>query len=516
MPVRMSGLVSNLDTESIIASLMSAQKTKQTKIENKITKLEWKQDKWKNLNTKMFSFYSDTLSKFRMQNSFATKKASSSNETLATVTASNTAAEGSHSLSVKQLASSQFVTGAQLSADDNSLAITTNTKLVDLNMTAGNQISVTAGTVTKNLTIDDKTTVSDFLTTLRNAGLSASYDTTQKRFFISSKQSGSENAFTLTATNPSELSGLGLSEITKTTTSDRVTMNYGSNITLVQPKDSKYTYNGVEFTSSSNNIAINGVSITIKGVTPGANTDDPTDDIPINLNISNDTQAVYDMVKSFVSSYNTLLKEMNTSFYADSAAGFEPLSDDDKKAMSDDEIKKWEDKIKDSLLRRDSTLGSLITSMRSKLGGSVMVNGKSYSLSSYGISTSSDYSEKGLLHIDGNTEDSTTAIKTDKLMEALTKNPDTVAEVLTQLAGNLYSDLQKNMSSNKLRSALTFYNDKEMKNTLKDYNSDLKTMEKKLKDMEDRYYKQFSAMETALAKMNSQSSSLASMLGTKS
>lgn len=520
MPIRMTGLVSNMDTESIIASLMSVQRTKQTKIENKITKLEWKQEIWKDFNTKMYSFYSDSLSKFRLQSSFATKKVSSSDESVATVTASNSAAEGTHSLKVSKLASSQFVTGG-VAKPDNSLAVSASTKLVDLGMTVGKTITVKSGTaaegnvVEKSMTIKEGDTVAEFLNTLKSAGLSASFDTSQQRFFISSKQSGTKNVFALTTDDDSKFDKLGLSEIKP---AEDGTINYSdaSGMSLIQAKDAKYQYNGVDYTSSSNNLSINGLSITLKGLSKGADTATEDDDQPINLSVSNDTKAVYDMVKSFIKTYNSLLKEMNTNYYADSSAGYEPLTDDEKKAMSDSEVEKWEKKIKDSLLRRDDTLSSLITTMRSNLTGSVKVNEKSYSLSSYGISTSSDYSEKGLLHIDGDADDSKTARNDDKLFAALEKDPDTVATVLSQLAGELYNELSKKMTSTSLRSTLTVYNDKEMKKTLTNYKKELSTMEDKLQDMENRYYKQFSAMETALAKMNSQSSSLAAMLGTKS
>lgn len=515
MAVRMSGLVSNLDTESIIGAMMSAQKMKKTKIENKITKLEWKQERWKALNTKLYSLYTDTLSKLRMQSSFGTRKVASSDETVATVTASNSAPEGTHTLKVKQLASAQFVTGSQLTADENSKAISSSTKLTDLNMTAGNTITVTAGSKTKSLEVTESTTVADFVSTLKSAGLNASYDTTQKRFFISSKESGYDNAFSLTATTASELSGLGLSTITKTDNGDGTTsVSIGSMGTMVAPKDAIYNYNGVEFTSSSNNISVNGLSITLKGVTSGWGTTDTTDDEVITLGVTNDTDAVYNMIKSFITKYNELLKEMNTDYYAETASGYEPLTDDEKEAMSDDEVEKWETKIKDSLLRRDDTLGSLLNMMKTKMSSSVTIDGKSYSLSSFGIKTSVDYTEKGLLHIDGDSEDSLVASNTEKLKAALTNDPDTVMKVLSEIAGGLYSSMSESMKSNSMRSALTFYNDKDMKNTLKEYNDDLKDMEDRLKDVEDRYYKQFSAMETALSKLNSQSSYLSNLMGT--
>ena len=80
MPIRMTGLISNLDTEGIIKELMGAQNLKKTKIENKITKLEWKQEKWKELNTKIYKLYTDSLADMKTEGTYLTKKASSSNE----------------------------------------------------------------------------------------------------------------------------------------------------------------------------------------------------------------------------------------------------------------------------------------------------------------------------------------------------------------------------------------------------------------------------------------------------
>ena len=76
MPIRMTGLTSGLDTESIVNQLMSAQRTKQTKVENKKQKLEWKQEIWKGLNTKIYGFYKDSLSKMKYSSNYSTKKAS--------------------------------------------------------------------------------------------------------------------------------------------------------------------------------------------------------------------------------------------------------------------------------------------------------------------------------------------------------------------------------------------------------------------------------------------------------
>ncbi len=675
MSIRMTGMASGLDVDNIVKELMKAQRVKSTKLQQKITTLEWTDDKWNGLNSKVYSFYTGSLSKIRMQGNFNTKKAESSNSAKADISATSAAADGVHTLKVKQLASAQFVTGSKLETDKNGKAVTLNTKLTDLNFSGeeGTTVTIKSGDKTVNMDIGSSTTVQDFLTALTDAGLNASYDTNQKRFFISSKASGVDNSFTITTANSeyardrnnireflefdslaaatksnidnalmtyvdpaslqsdkdeakasvlavkqgqvqtkfindymkdqnnidrvtnevreemtkdlsngeeldadklrqaidtrlyeegtaaakvqydewkegnasadsvfkiaetqldalfteyetdsgtavtttNDLSFLKLSEIKQTNPDDASTITVGSGVALVKASDAVIIYNGAELKGSSNVFKMNNITVTVKGITAGADTEDPVDDEVITLGVSADTQAVYDTIKGFIKDYNELLKEMNSNYYADSARGYDPLTDEQKEAMTDDQIKQWESKIKDSLLRRDSNLESILSAVRTSFSKSVEVNGKSYSLSSFGIG-STDYTEKGQLHIDGDVDDSAVAVKTDKLMKALSEDPDTVAKVFSKLASDLYSDLSDRMKSNNLRSALTVYNDKELKKNITNYKDDLSDMETKLTEMETRYYNQFSAMETALAKLNSQSSSILSMLGSNS
>lgn len=653
-----------MDTEAIVKELMTAQKTKTTKLENKITKLEWKQEKWKDMNTKIYSFYTGSLSKARFQSNYQTKKATSSNESKLEVLASSSASHGTHSIKVKELASAQFVTGSKLSN------VTGDTKLSDLgiNATIGSTINVTAGEKSVSLDVGAYTTVNDFVDTLKSAGLNATYDTNQNRFFISSKETGLANTFNITMSSSvtgekrneirdslnysamatsdknkvdnllssykndlyvqedreaiaGELEKLQLQSVTKTLTdqykndeaniaaaraeaqteleamltegesvdqnklkalteekltnaaneytngllmeytdgtaggdneyqrkvdelnsllaeyqvasatstsvnsenglgklglcniTDSMTAAEMEQVSYVAASDCTVIYNNAEIISSSNTISANGLTFTAKQVTAGANTEDVSDDEVINISVNNDIDGVYDMIKTFVKDYNELLKEMNTSYNADSSRGFEPLTDDEKEAMTDTEVEKWEKKIKDSLLRRDDQLSGVISALRTSMSGSVEVNGKSYSLSSFGIGTA-DYTEKGILHINGDSDDAKTASEEDKLRKAIEEDPDVVMQVMAKLASNLYSSVTDKMSTSSLSSALTVYNDKEMKKQITDYKSDLSTLEDKLKDIEDRYYKQFTAMEKAMSKLNAQTSSLASLMGT--
>ena len=182
--------------------------------------------------------------------------------------------------------------------------------------------------------------------------------------------------------------------------------------------------------------------------------------------------------------------------------------------MSDDEVEKWNNKIKSSLLRRDDTLNGLITSFRNTMMGAIETSsGKKISLASLGITTSTDYKEGGLLHIKGDEDDDVYADETNVLKKMLEDDPDTVMEVLTGVATNLYNDLNKKMASTTYSSAFTFYNDKQMKTQMDTYKKDISNWETKLAALEDRYYSQFTAMEKALANLQSQQSSLSGFFG---
>ena len=693
MPIRMTGMFSGLDTDTLIQNLVNAQRKKNKTTTDKKTKLEWKQEKWKELNTKLYNLYTNQVSTLRLQKNYMTKKTNVSDDTKVTIKAGKDAPEGSHQVSVSQLASSQYLTSAKITKE----GFSTSTKLTDLGFTAdGSVITIKNGDKQTQLSVNNSTTVKDFLSSCQNAGLSATYDTAQKRFFISSESSGVDNQFTITTgsytaeglaaknqivsllnmaysttastvnsclvklqsddetavkqateqlvnlaktsaeaearsratgyykqviTNSTSLtdneietiekkyehytdeedkakkieadkkkaldakinstlnsseyklkinaavenglsadevsSGLGLSdpdEIAKYTFEDKTTrsvtaesaMNQAvtqytdvfsagngqvgvtgtsplaalglgeindvasdksaadtGSYTLVAAKNSIINYNGVEIEDSTNSVSVNGLTIELKGITSS----------PVSCTVSNDTEGTYKMIKDFVKEYNSIIKEMNTLYYAESARGYEPLDDDEREAMTDDQIDKWETKIKDSLLRRDSTMNSVMTAMKSAMQSTVTVNGKSYSLAHLGIKTSSDYTEKGLLHIMGDSEDPMFKDQKNKLETMLSEDPDLVMEIMSGVAKNLYSAMQDKMKKTSLSSALTFYNDKDITKQVGELNKKIKQQEKALTALEDKYYKQFGAMETALAKLQSQQSQLQGMLG---
>lgn len=290
---------------------------------------------------------------------------------------------------------------------------------------------------------------------------------------------------------------------------------YNSDAKKIDGCDSEIYLNGIKYTGSSNSYSINGLNITAQVVT---DTDGKASDAnAISITTSTDTQGIYDKIKDFLSQYNSLINEITSLYNADSAKGYEPLTDDEKDAMSDTEVEKWEQKIKDSLLRRDDNLESLMSVMTSAMSGAVEVNGKKMYLSSFGIKTlgylNAPANQQNAYHIDGDEDDANSSGNEDKLMTAITNDPDTVINFMQGLADNLYKSVHTKMQSSPLSSIYTVYNDKEMASEYSDYTDLIKKWEEKLQDKEDYYYKKFSSMETALSKLNSQTSSLSGLFG---
>ncbi|MCM1173602.1 MAG: flagellar filament capping protein FliD [Blautia sp.] len=278
----------------------------------------------------------------------------------------------------------------------------------------------------------------------------------------------------------------------------------GSKVTA---QNAEIEIDGAKFDSMTNTFSVNGLTITANEET----------EKEITITTSYDTEGTYNMIKNFFSEYNKLINEMDSLYNAEASTGYEPLLSEEKEALSDSEIEEWEKKIKDSLLRRDTTLSSISFSMASVLLQGTEVNGKQMYLSDFGINTLGYFNakdnERNAYHIDGDADDSSTKANEDKLRAMIASDPETVMNFFTKLSTSLYDNLTAKMAGTTLSSAMTVYNDKLMKSEYSDYTDKIKKQEEKLNAMMDKWYKKFSQMETAMSKLESRSSSLASILG---
>lgn len=556
MAIRITGMNSGLDTESIISELVKAKSAKKDKLVKAQTKLQWKQDAWKELNTKVYSLYSKTLSNMRLQSDYLKKTTKVSNANAATVITGANAVNGVQTLKIDKLAKSGYLTGGKLEKDSSGKTVTGSTKLVDMGIAENSEIKLNVNGQTETITVDEDMTMDGLVSKLKGYGLNASFDSKNQRFFISAKETGAAGDFGITGDAAETLgifalTGKEKAEYEKYCTYDEVTgqyvvkddykdengqiladkadevdnalamLNKNLKSTKIDGQDAEITLNGAKFTSSSNTFEINGLTITANAETAEEFT----------ITTENDTDGIYDMIKNFFKEYNELIIEMDSLYNADSAKGYEPLTDEEKEAMSEKEIEKWEEKIKDSILRKDSTLSNVASAMKSIMAQGVNMvdengkaltdsNGNPYGqlyLSDFGINTLGYFNakdnEKGAYHIDGDPDDTSTSGNGDKLKTAIANDPDKVVAFFTQLSKNLYGKLGDMMKKTEYSSSFTLYDDVAMKEEYDDYTSKIKTQEQKITDFEDRYYKKFSAMETALAKLSSKESAISGLLG---
>lgn len=576
MAMRVSGINSGLDTDAIVQELVSAYSKKTEKYTKEQTKLGWKQEAWKGLNTKVYSLY-NSVGKMRYSSAYSMKKTTVSDTTKATVTASGDAVNGTQKLHVLSTAQSGYLTGGKLAfrkevtkdgvttlektelkdKDGNPEKLTSTTKLSALGYTDGKDTTLDIHTtnekgeaVTQKITLGKDSTIQDVVSALRENGLNASFDENNGRLFVSSKDTGKAADFTISASTTKKIpktdddgnlvkdkdGNVVMEEIKMSDDEsasskkllgllglDTVNNTYDNQAVKIDGRNAVISLNGVKYTNTTNDFAINGLNVSVTGVTD--NVTDPEnvdlstldDSTAITITTTTDSQGIYDKVKDFLTEYNNIINEITKLYNADSAGSYEPLTDDEKDKMSDTEIEKWETKIKDSLLRRDTSLGTILNSMVTAMSSPITIDGKDYSLSSFGIQPlgylNAAKNEQNAYHIDGDEDDENTSGNKDKLMDAITKNPDTVIDFMKQLSTNLYKAMDQQMQSSSLRSRYKIYNDKELDKEYSNLTKTIKQWESKVSDKEDYYYKKFSNMETAMSKLQSQTSSLSSMLG---
>lgn len=280
--------------------------------------------------------------------------------------------------------------------------------------------------------------------------------------------------------------------------------------TKVDGRDAEIYLNDVKYTNSKNVFEINGLTITAQNETaPGEK---------ITLTTAEDADGIYDMIKNFFTEYNKLVNEMSSLYNADSSKGYEPLLSEEKAGLADSEIEEWEKKIKESLLRKDATLSDVSGAMRDVMLKGATVNGKTMYLSDFGINTLGYFkaadNEKNAYHINGDKDDPNVANEDDTLQQMIASDPDTVMKFFSSLSQNLYDTLTDKMKSVKdTSSAFTVYNDKLMKKEYDDYKDRIAKEETKLNELMDKWYAKFSAMETAMAKLQSKNNAISGMLG---
>lgn len=359
-------------------------------------------------------------------------------------------------------------------------------------------------------------TISDILNDIsKGSNVDISYSQLDRKFYMTSKSTGSSQNITITDDDNGFIQNLfGTTTATKgTDVVVKITQPNGSSNTLIQ---------------SSNNFTVDGISYTLNSK--------PTSSVT--FGVKGDTEGTFNKIKGFIDSYNELIGKISSTVEEKKQYTYLPLTDEEKESMSEEQIEKWETKAKQGILSGDSTLENMLLQMRRAFTDKV--EGAGTDFFQIGLNTSSDVSQRGKI-----------IINEEKLTAALKSDPDKVMNLFIQksTSQSYYSRSMKtddrkvryneegifNRLSDILEDNISTYRDSngkkgtlleiagikgdftEFKNTLTDQIEDKKTrideMLERIYDKEERYYKQFAQLETAMNNMNSQSSWLASQLG---
>jgi flagellar hook-associated protein 2 len=507
--MRIGGLASGMDIDTIVGDLMKAERIPLDKLAQKKTTLEWQRDDYRSMNKLLTDLDRFVLDGIALQGTFNKKTVTSTNPNVVTATAAGSASNITSNIKVTQLATARnwvsapiLDTGVSAKGSDllKDVSASFGTAPIDLKLKVQKPRNAAFETV-KTISIDPtKDTLESVAKKFSEAGLdmSAFYDESTGKFAISNNLTGSGSKLSLEDTaTVNFFSSIGFGSMLSGTNAQLLEAT-----PTVDGKDATFNLNGVtDIKRPSNNFTISGVNYSLKAL--GEST----------ISSTTDTEGVITSIKDFVKKYNETIEAINKKTAEIKYRDFPPLTDAQRKDLSEKEAELWDEKAKSGMLRGDSILSSGLNTMRSVLYASVNTGDTKYDqLSEIGITTSRNYLDKGKLEIDDK-----------KLREALAANPEAVMKMFTGDSTNNVEGIAKKLrasidqtvdkielkAGNALRTNAQFTLGKE----LTDVDKRISAFEDRLKQVEDRYWRQFSAMETAIQRSNQQSAYLMQQFG---
>ncbi|MGG1230538.1 flagellar hook-associated protein 2 [Bacillus halotolerans] len=496
MVTRITGLASGMDIDDIVSKLMQTERAPLDKLTQKKQTLEWQRDSYREVNSKIKELQ-DYMSKNTLTypSTYQSKAVTSSNESVLTATGSASAPNSSSTVEVASLA-----TAATYKAN-NYTGYTQGDYNLAFNVVAPGE--TTAKTV--NISVTSADTIDNVISKLNSSDLGVSA-------FKDKIWNGTEYVETIAFSSKATGAG-GSIQAADSATSDFMSGQLGFSLdadnkltAYKEGTNAKVTINGFEMEKLTNNFTVNGVTYSIKNTTAVTG--------PVTTSVSTDVDGIYNQIKEFVDKYNELVDSLNEKLQEEKYRDYTPLTSEQKEAMSDKEVELWEKKAKSGLLRNDSSISTGTNQMRTDFYSQVNADGKAYQLTEFGITTSSAYQLRGHLEINE-----------DKLKAKIQEDPQSVAALFTNgTNSSAYSDkgimkrigetLKSTVKSIEAKAGNSTMgtNDYSIGKNLNTISTDITKMQDRLNTIENRYYTKFSAMDSAIQKMNEQASYLSQLL----
>lgn len=506
--MRIGGLASGIDTETIVKDLMKAERIPLDKLTQKKQYFEWQLNDYRTANRNLKDYSTKLFDNQILSKNFTAKNVTVSEPNAVSIRSKGNSEDFSGTIKVNQLATNATLKGDKLAE---------NTSVKDLIGSGGAILIKAPGDKTPStenggylkvvLTGDEKSFEEIAKRITEQSGVRAFYDSESGRFGISAKESGGYTIGSGSIDSADPVANPEAFIDIKDFEGGDLTTKLGLNVTNINKvagANAELSYNGMDIIRSSNSFDLDGMEITLKEVTGKQ----------VTFNATTDTEKVFENIKGFVDDYNKLIEDLNKKIREPVNRSFQPLSAEQKKDMSDKEVELWEEKAMSGTLRNDPELKTMLTKLRNIMTQPIeLENGEKISLSDIGITTSKNYLDNGKLVIDEK-----------KLKEAISQNPQGVEKLFnndgktakdTGIARQLRAEVdatQKNIqkSAGKLGDTNKAFS---LGRTLDNMNKQIERFETRLQMSETRYWKQFNAMENAIQRANAQSASLMSSLG---
>lgn len=506
---RITGLASGLDVDAVVKNSMMTYTTKVDTAKQKQEILEIKQKLYRDVlkdGNDFFNKYFDILKDDSLlrSKSYSTISFDPSNSSIATATGLAGAVKDNYEIEVSSLASASKKTfsWADLSGGN-----------ITIDYVNGQTVTIDSTEFAGLTTDQDRAKV--ISAKLSAVGLKASASDFAAGIVIESKTTGAkigevQNSFKVTVgLNPAIDSDPG-TNLKATVTNSKGTITYSDTVS-----------SGVKV-SGSNTVTLDGVQFNFTDTTG-----DPS--VPIKLIGKTDVTALKDKLVSFVNDYNTYIEKLNTLVMDTRDRSYIPLTSEQKEAMSESEIKLWNEKVEKGQLSRDNDLSRIVNSLKSAM--STTVGGAGAVLEKIGIIPVRDYqsTKKGTFTIDEGMLTAALEEKPDEVMNLFIKakpSDDTLNDtdkfsqtgIFNRMRDVLNSEIKSSTSSNIIKRAgiegTASFTQNTLSKSIADHKTKITAMQKLLATREQDLYTKYAKLEVIMNKYNTQQSSLASQLGT--
>ncbi|MGC5324871.1 flagellar filament capping protein FliD [Brevibacillus sp. SYSU BS000544] len=492
--MRISGLASGMDTDTMVKDLMKAQRAPLDKLLRNRQQEMWRRDAYREMNRQLLDFRDNVLSSMRLQGTFLKEKAVSDMDSIVSVVSTGNANLSDYNIKVTGLAT-----------PSNPSTVIFNNALANENTEVGTAftLNIQTGTGTKTVDVLATDTIKSMITKINDvssaSGATAAYTNGQITFTSTAK--GTSSSIKVWSTGANNL-GIGTDGTILSTQNG------------TDGQKLKVDINGQSYEFDSNTFSFDNITFTAKQVSATT----------VNVKVKPDEDAVFETIKKFVDKYNSLIETVNGKLSETYNRNYQPLLDEEKKDMSEKQIELWEEKAKSGLIRRDTILSGVMSGLRLDSYSAIQgpdVNSKLDTLSEIGITTaqasdkmaSFNYRENGKLYIDET-----------KLREKIRSNPEDVMKIFTHsydssdggsefgetgIAKRMYDRLNDSIEKLTDKAGSAYDSDTAdyyyFGRMTRNMNKQIGRLEDRLEDIESRYYRQFAAMERAINQANSQS-----------